>query len=71
MRNTGLSLALLNFYQTEQAIDKQGYIRRGKIILWLLEDPGNIIERLKKMNLKEYLAFQLCVFAPNLSKKIK
>ncbi|HEY5716449.1 MAG TPA: NRDE family protein [Psychromonas sp.] len=67
VHKSGLSLALLNFYQAGQAANNGEYLSRGQIILYLLEDPVNIIGRLKKMDLKEYLAFKLCIFAGDLS----
>jgi len=66
VHNSGLSLALLNFYQAEQAVNNGEYLSRGQIILSLLEDPSDIIGRLTKMDLKKYLAFQLGVFAAEL-----
>ncbi|WP_372881598.1 NRDE family protein [Psychromonas sp.] len=65
---SGLSLALLNFYQAEQAVNNSNYLSRGQIILSLLEDPANVIGRLKKMDLQKYMAFKLCIFASDLSK---
>ncbi|WP_051303084.1 NRDE family protein [Psychromonas aquimarina] len=67
VHNSGLSIALLNFYQAQQMQSSQGpFLSRGEIILALLKDAENVIEVLKKMDLSLYPAFLLCIFAKDL-----
>ncbi|MEH6452763.1 MAG: NRDE family protein, partial [Psychromonas sp.] len=66
VHESGLSLALLNFYHAQQ--DASGeYLSRGKIIVSLMKDPNNVINNLNKMDFSEYLPFQLCIFTQDLS----
>ncbi|MGB5446344.1 MAG: NRDE family protein [Psychromonas sp.] len=67
VHQSGLSLALLNFYQAEQALNNGNYLSRGQIILYLLTDPTDVVGLLKKMDLHQYMAFKLCIFAPDLT----
>ncbi|WP_019616273.1 NRDE family protein [Psychromonas ossibalaenae] len=66
VHNSGMSLALLNFYQAQAQSSQGPFLSRGEIILSLLKDADNAIEVLKKMDLSAYLAFQLCIFAKDL-----
>ncbi len=68
VHNSGLSLALLNFYQAEQVLTEGTFLSRGQIILSLLKDADNVIPLLKAMDLTQYSAFQLCIFEKDLSK---
>lgn len=67
VHQSGVSLALLNYYQAEKNISISHFKSRGNIILMLLNTTGNIVETLKTMILTDYQPFQLCVFLPNSS----
>lgn len=67
VHQSGVSLALLNYYQAEKKNNTKQIKSRGEIILTLLSTPGNIVEALKVMILTYYQPFQLCVFLPGLS----
>jgi hypothetical protein len=70
VHESGVSLALLNFYQAEKKAPVGYFSSRGEIILKLLKNTDNVIETLKEMQLSCYQPFQLCVFGPNLSLSI-
>lgn len=67
VHQSGLSLALLNYYQAEKKTSTGHFNSRGEIILTLLKKPDKVIEVLRGMILNCYQAFQLCVFAPDLT----
>ena len=67
VHQSGVSLALLNYYQAEKKVSGKSFNSRGEIILTLLSCTGNIIETLKAMTLTCYQPFQLCIFMANLS----
>lgn len=69
VHESGLSLALLNYYQAEKKHCPGSFVSRGEIILKLLKSPGNVIEALLSMQLSDYQPFQLCVFPANLTLK--
>lgn len=84
VHQSGLSLALLNYYQAEKGQAEKGhaekgqteyetlkdiFISRGEIILKLLEKAPDVIEALKAMTLSCYQPFQLCIFAAGLTSK--
>lgn len=62
VHQTGLSLALLNYYQAEKKEAVGNFISRGELILKLLKSPDNVPETLKSMPLGRYQSFQLCIF---------
>jgi uncharacterized protein with NRDE domain len=68
VHQSGLSLALLNYYQAEKKTSAGHFNSRGEIILTLLKKPDKVIEVLRAMILSSYQAFQLCVFASNLTR---
>jgi len=63
----GCSLVLLNYYQATNNDKNKTYISRGQIILSLLKNNNPTIEGLNDLDLNQYQAFQLCLFADNLS----
>jgi hypothetical protein len=65
--NSGLSLALLNYYQAEKKATASRFISRGEIILTLIKNSENVLDALKALSLSDYQPFQLCVFLPNLT----
>jgi hypothetical protein len=71
VNNKGLSLALLNDYQTtvNQAvkIKPNKTISRGLLILTLLKSSKDVIEQLIVMDLTVYQPFKLCIFPEDLS----
>jgi hypothetical protein len=67
VHQSGVSLALLNYYKAERKAPVGYFSSRGEIILKLLKNANNVIETLKEMQLSCYQPFQLCVFASNLS----
>ncbi|WP_413700120.1 NRDE family protein [Psychromonas sp. KJ10-10] len=67
VHQSGLSLALLNFYQAQQKSPTRTFNSRGEIILSLLKNTGNVLELINSLSLKDYQPFQLCVFLPNTS----
>tara|TARA_R110001583_G_scaffold42735_2_gene135866 strand:+ start:12920 stop:13651 length:732 start_codon:yes stop_codon:yes gene_type:complete len=69
VHQSGLSLALLNFYQAEKKAAIGDFNSRGEIILFLLKHADNVLEVIKTMPLSDYQPFQLCVFLPDVSLK--
>lgn len=67
VHQSGLSLALLNYYQAEKKQSRDHFISRGEIILALLASKGEVIDNLKKLSLDNYQPFQLCIFPANLN----
>ncbi|GLS90942.1 hypothetical protein GCM10007916_20090 [Psychromonas marina] len=67
VHQSGLCLALLNYYQAEKKATSGEFISRGEIILTLLTSQGDIIERLKDLPLSHYQPFQLCIFPEGLN----
>ena len=68
VHRTGLSLALLNYYQAEKEATERGFTSRGEIILTLLKSPNSVVESLKSMQLSMYQPFQLCIFPEKLTR---
>jgi len=66
---SGISLALLNYYQAQIEPSLKNFTSRGVIIPHLLADHENIHQQLLKMDLSVFQAFQLCVFDSDLSSK--
>lgn len=64
---SGLSLALLNYYQAEKKQVSGDFISRGEIILKLLKTPNSVVETLKSLPLHHYQAFQLVFFPSDLN----
>jgi len=64
---SGLSLALLNYYQAEKKEVSGHFISRGEIILKLLAAPSRVVETLRSLPLDRYQAFQLVFFPSDLS----
>ncbi|TEW54607.1 hypothetical protein E2R68_07855 [Psychromonas sp. RZ22] len=69
VHESGVSLALLNYYQAQVDPNLNIFTSRGVIIPRLLENVNNIHEYLMKMDFRHFQAFQLCVFANKLSAK--
>jgi hypothetical protein len=67
VHQSGLSLALLNYYQAEKKALQGEFKSRGEIILSLLKNTDNIFEAINCLPLKDYQPFQLCVFLPDFS----
>lgn len=65
VHQSGLSLALLNFYQAETALLSGDFISRGQIILSLLKEK-NAVQALHKMDLSCFQPFRLCLFSKEL-----
>ena len=68
VHETGVTLALLNYYQAQVDPSQKTFISRGVIIPHLLADIDNVHQQLLDMDLTQFQAFQLCVFDKNLSK---
>lgn len=66
VHESGLSLALLNFYQAQSGRPSAHFVSRGELILKLLNNPSKILSALKSMQLSCYQPFQLCVFPADL-----
>lgn len=66
---SGISLALLNYYQAQVDPSLKDFTSRGVIIPHLLADHENIHQQLLKMDLSLFQAFQLCIFDSDLSLK--
>ncbi|MDA7746798.1 NRDE family protein [Psychromonas sp.] len=64
---SGVSLALLNFYQAQIDPNLKQFTSRGVIIPHLLKYPHEIDKVLKQMDLTVFQAFQLCVFEHDFS----
>ena len=64
---SGISLALLNYYQAQIDPNLKNFTSRGVIIPHLLADYENIHQQLIDMDLSVFQAFQLCVFGNDLS----
>lgn len=67
VHQSGLSIALLNYYQAEKLASEGDFKSRGEIILALLKNPGDVIGTLEGMSLNCYQPFQLCIFPSNLT----
>jgi len=67
VHESGLSIALLNYYQAQKKTIIGEFVSRGEIILKLLKHTGNIFEVLRKMQLSDYQPFQLVIFPPDLT----
>lgn len=72
VHQSGLSLALLNYYHAESGQSEHKtltvpFTSRGEIILKLLENAPHVINALKTMPLHTYQPFQLCLFAHDLT----
>lgn len=65
VHQSGLSLALLNFYQAEIVTLSGSFVSRGQIILSLLKDE-NAVQTLQKMDLSCFQPFRLCLFPKDL-----
>jgi len=66
VHQSGLGLALLNYYQAEKKHSTGAFRSRGELIIKLLKEPIAVIEQLKSMSLHAYQAFQLCIFPSDL-----
>ena len=69
VHQSGVSLALLNYYQAQVKSGLKTFISRGVIIPKLLLDSENIHNALLNMDLSVFQSFNLCVFGCNLSAK--
>ena len=67
VHQSGVSLALLNYYQAQIDPCRKSFISRGVIIPYLLAHIDDIHKQLHSMDLSVYQAFQLCVFDSSLS----
>ncbi len=67
VHETGVSLALLNYYQAQIDPSFKSFVSRGVIIPHLLSHIDDIHQQLLTMDLSVYQAFQLCVFNSDLS----
>jgi len=67
VHQSGVSLALLNYYQAQIDPSLKHFTSRGAIIPQLLKHADSIHQQLLNMDLSVYQAFQLCVFHSNLS----
>jgi len=67
VHESGLSLALLNYYQAQVEPTLHHFTSRGVIIPHLLAHHDDIQQQLMEMDLSVFQAFQLCVFHPTLS----
>ena len=67
VHETGVSLALLNYYQAQIDPRFKNFVSRGVIIPHLLSHIDDIHQQLLNMDLSVYQAFQLCVFNHDLS----
>ncbi|MGJ8581474.1 MAG: NRDE family protein [Psychromonas sp.] len=68
VHQTGVSLALLNYYQAQVDPSLKNFTSRGVIIPHLLENVQQIHQQLLTMDLSCFQAFQLCVFDSELSR---
>jgi len=66
----GTCLALLNYYQAQIDPSLRQFTSRGEIIPTLLAHIDDIHGQLSKMDLTVFQAFQLCVFAHDLSAQV-
>lgn len=72
---SGLSLAILNYYQADKALlgasnsglKQPHFISRGQLILGLLRDPQSCIRALLRYDLSQYRPFVLVHFPADLS----
>ena len=71
VHQSGLSLALLNYYQAEKKAVAGEFTSRGEIILTLLATPESPVETLKSLMLNCYQPFQLCLFESGLTSSNK
>ncbi len=78
VHQSGLSLALLNFYQACQTDIAQDFVSRGQLIPALMKTLKQVVlsqqkysveQQLQNMDLSVYQPFQLGIFPDNLSKK--
>jgi len=67
VHQSGVSLALLNYYQAQVDPTLKSFTSRGVIIPRLLESVQDIHQQLMTMDLSCFQAFQLCVFDSDLS----
>ena len=67
VHESGVSLALLNYYQAQIDPSFKSFVSRGVIIPHLLSHIDDIHQQLLTMDLSVYQAFQLCVFNSDLS----
>lgn len=67
VHQSGVSLALLNYYQAQIDPSLKNFTSRGVIIPRLLENVRQIHQQLITMDLSCFQAFQLCVFDGDLS----
>lgn len=67
VHQSGVSLALLNYYQAQIDPRLKSFTSRGVIIPHLLAHIDDIHKQLHSMDLSVYQAFQLCVFGGSLS----
>lgn len=67
VHQSGVSLALLNYYQAQVDSTIKSFTSRGVIIPLLLANQEHIHQQLLNMDLSTFQAFQLCVFNKNLS----
>lgn len=70
VHQSGLSFALLNYYQVEKKVITKNFNSRGEIILKLLKllkHADNALEALKQMSLSDYQAFQLIMLPSDLT----
>lgn len=67
VHESGVSLALLNFYQAQIDPTIKNFTSRGVIIPYLLAHINDIHHQLLTMDLSVYQAFQLCIFDAALS----
>ena len=66
-QESGVTLALLNYYQAHKSPDSKNFTSRGVIIPHLLANIDSIHDQLTNMDLTVFQAFQLCVFDGDLS----
>lgn len=67
VHESGVTLALLNYYQAHVASSLKHFTSRGVIIPSLLAQPEHIHQQLLDMDLSIFQAFQLCLFDKQLS----
>jgi len=73
VNKSGLSLALLNYYQVGDNSIDQTFISRGQLIPYILKalvktPEAEVSEILNAINLSSYQPFQLAIFPKNLTK---
>jgi len=68
VNNSGMCLALLNYYQAMRSDSKQNFISRGEIILSLIQKKFVSDKELKQLELKGFQPFQICIFNSNISR---